>query len=67
MTNQKIQERMDGLRAEYEKLIEEMNKINNTLQQMTMRKVQIEGAFSELSSLMEVEEDKDTELKVVEK
>lgn len=66
MTNEKIQKRMDDLRAEYEKLMEEMQKVNNTLQQMAMRKTQIEGAFNELSSLIEDDKDK-ADLKVVEK
>lgn len=67
MTEQKIQKRMEELRAEYEQLMEEINKANNALQQMTMRKVQIEGAFNELNSFLEDAKTKDTqELKVVE-
>ena len=53
MTEQKIQKRMEELRAEYEQLMEEINKANNALQQMTMRKVQIEGAFNELNNFLE--------------
>nr|DAO15331.1 MAG TPA: hypothetical protein [Caudoviricetes sp.] len=67
MTEQKIQKRMEELRAEYEQLMEEINKANNALQQMTMRKVQIEGAFNELNSFLEDAKTEDTqELKVVE-
>ena len=67
MTEQKIQKRMEELRAEYEQLMEEINKANNVLQQMTMRKVQIEGAFNELNSFLEDAKTEDTqELKVVE-
>lgn len=67
MTEQKIQKRMEELRAEYEQLMEEINKANNALQQMTMRKVQIEGAFNELNSFLEDVKTEDTqELKVVE-
>lgn len=67
MTEQKIQKRMEELRTEYEQLMEEINKANNALQQMTMRKVQIEGAFNELNSFLEDAKTEDTqELKVVE-
>lgn len=67
MTEQKIQKRMEELRAEYEQLMKEINKANNALQQMTMRKVQIEGAFNELNSFLEDAKTEDTqELKVVE-
>lgn len=67
MTEQKIQKRMEELRTEYEQLMEEINKANNALQQMTMRKVQIEGAFNELNSFLEDVKTEDTQgLKVVE-
>ena len=61
MTEQKIQKRMEELRAEYEQLMEEINKANNALQQMTMRKVQIEGAFNELNSFLEDAKTEDTQ------
>ena len=55
MDMQKIESRMKELQQEHSKILDEIQKLNKQVQDLTTRKVYLEGAFYELRAFYELE------------
>lgn len=55
MDKQKIESRMKAIQQEHSKILDEIQKLNKQVQDLTTRKVYLEGAFYELNAFYELE------------
>ncbi len=55
MDKQKIESRMKEIQQEHSKILDEIQKLNKQVQDLTTRKVYLEGAFYELRGFYELE------------
>lgn len=56
MNKETIRNRMAKIQEEHEKIVEKIQNLQSELNQMTTRRIQLEGAFNELSQMFEEEE-----------
>lgn len=55
MDHQKIESRMKEIQTEHSKILDEIQKLNKQVQDLTARKIYLEGAFYELRAFYELE------------
>lgn len=55
MDKQKIEFRMKEIQQEHSKILDEIQKLNKQVQDLTARKIYLEGAFYELNAFYELE------------
>lgn len=55
MDKQKIEARMKEIQQEHSKILDEIQKLNKQVQDLTTRKIYLEGAFYELRGFYELE------------
>lgn len=55
MDKQKIEFRMKEIQREHSKILDEIQKLNKQVQDLTARKIYLEGAFYELNAFYELE------------
>lgn len=58
MDHQKIENRMKEIQAEHSKILDEVQKLNKQVQDLTARRIYLEGAFYELEKMVEEYSDK---------
>ena len=56
MNKETIRNRMAKIQEEHEKIVEKIQNLQSELNQMTTRRIQLEGAFNELGQMLEEEE-----------
>ena len=52
MDHQKIESRMKEIQIEHSKILDEVQKLNKQVQDLTARRIYLEGAFYELEKMM---------------
>lgn len=52
MDHQKIESRMKEIQMEHSKILDEVQKLNKQVQDLTARRIYLEGAFYELEKMM---------------
>lgn len=52
MYHQKIESRMKEIQTEHSKILDEVQKLNKQVQDLTARRIYLEGAFYELEKMM---------------
>ena len=52
MDHQKIESRMKEIQTEHSKILDEVQKLNKQVQDLTARRIYLEGAFYELEKMM---------------
>lgn len=52
MDHQKIESRMKEIQTEHSKILDEVQKLNKQVQNLTARRIYLEGAFYELEKMM---------------
>ena len=57
MDHQKIESRMKEIQAEHSKILDEVQKLNKQVQDLTARRIYLEGAFYELEKMMKEDSD----------
>lgn len=55
MDKQKIESRLKAIQQEHSKILDEIQKLNKQVQDLTARKIYLEGAFYELNAFYELE------------
>ena len=55
MDKQKIESRLKEIQQEHSKILNEIQKLNKQVQDLTARKIYLEGAFYELNAFYELE------------
>ena len=55
MDKQKIESRLKEIQQEHSKILDEIQKLNKQVQDLTARKIYLEGAFYELNAFYELE------------
>lgn len=57
MDRQKIESRMKEIQAEHSKILDEVQKLNKQVQDLTARRIYLEGAFYELEKMLKEDSD----------
>lgn len=57
MDHQKIESRMKEIQTEHSKILDEVQKLNKQVQDLTARKIYLEGAFYELEKMRKEDSD----------
>lgn len=57
MDHQKIESRMKEIQTEHSKILDEVQKLNKQMQDLTARRIYLEGAFYELENMLEEDRD----------
>lgn len=57
MDHQKIESRMKEIQTEHSKILDEVQKLNKQVQDLTARRIYLEGAFYELEKMMKEDSD----------
>ena len=57
MDKQKIESRMKEIQQEHSKIIDEIQKLNKQVQDLTARRIYLEGAFYELEKMLKEDTD----------
>lgn len=57
MENQKIETRMKEIQEEHSKILDEVQKLNKQVQDLTARRIYLEGAFYELENMLKEDSD----------
>lgn len=57
MDHQKIESRMKEIQMEHSKILDEVQKLNKQVQDLTARRIYLEGAFYELEKMMKEDSD----------
>ena len=52
MDHQKIESRMKEIQTEHSKILDEVQKLNKQMQDLTARRIYLEGAFYELENML---------------
>ena len=52
MDHQKIENRMKEIQTEHSKILDEVQKLNKQMQDLTARRIYLEGAFYELEKML---------------
>lgn len=52
MDHQKIESRMKEIQTEHSKILDEVQKLNKQVQDLTARRIYLEGAFYELEKML---------------
>ena len=52
MDHQKIESRMKEIQTEHSKILDEVQKLNKQVQDLTARRIYLEGAFYELENML---------------
>lgn len=52
MDHQKIENRMKEIQTEHSKILDEVQKLNKQMQDLTARRIYLEGAFYELERML---------------
>ena len=58
MDHQKIESRMKEIQTEHSKILDEVQKLNKQVQDLTARRIYLEGAFYELEKMLKEDSDK---------
>lgn len=57
MDHQKIESRMKEIQTEHSKILDEVQKLNKQVQDLTARRIYLEGAFYELEKMLKEDSD----------
>lgn len=57
MDHQKIESRMKEIQTEHSKILDEVQKLNKQVQDLTARRIYLEGAFYELEKMLKEDTD----------
>lgn len=57
MDRQKIESRMKEIQTEHSKILDEVQKLNKQVQDLTARRIYLEGAFYELENMLKEDTD----------
>ena len=57
MDHQKIESRMKEIQTEHSKILDEVQKLNKQVQDLTARRIYLEGAFYELENMLKEDTD----------
>ena len=57
MYHQKIESRMKEIQTEHSKILDEVQKLNKQVQDLTARRIYLEGAFYELEKMLKEDSD----------
>lgn len=57
MDHQKIESRMKEIQTEHSKILDEVQKLNKQMQDLTARRIYLEGAFYELENMLKEDRD----------
>lgn len=57
MDRQKIESRMKEIQTEHSKILDEVQKLNKQMQDLTARRIYLEGAFYELENMLKEDRD----------
>ena len=57
MDKQKIESRMKEIQQEHSKILDEIQKLNKQVQDLTARRIYLEGAFYELENMLKEDSD----------
>lgn len=57
MDHQKIESRMKEIQTEHSKILDEVQKLNKQVQDLTARRIYLEGAFYELEKMRKEDSD----------
>ena len=57
MDRQKIESRMKEIQTEHSKILDEVQKLNKQVQDLTARRIYLEGAFYELEKMLKEDSD----------
>lgn len=57
MDHQKIERRMKEIQTEHSKILDEVQKLNKQVQDLTARRIYLEGAFYELEKMLKEDTD----------
>lgn len=57
MDHQKIESRMKEIQTEHSKILDEVQKLNKQVQDLTARRIYLEGAFYELEKMLKEDND----------
>lgn len=57
MYHQKIESRMKEIQTEHSKILDEVQKLNKQMQDLTARRIYLEGAFYELENMLKEDRD----------
>lgn len=57
MDHQKIESRMKEIQIEHSKILDEVQKLNKQVQDLTARRIYLEGAFYELEKMLKEDTD----------
>lgn len=57
MDHQKIESRMKEIQTEHSRILDEIQKLNKQVQDLTARKIYLEGAFYELENILKEDTD----------
>lgn len=57
MDKQKIESRMKEIQQEHSKILDEIQKLNKQVQDLTARRIYLEGAFYELENMLKEDTD----------
>lgn len=57
MDHQKIKSRMKEIQTEHSKILDEVQKLNKQVQDLTARRIYLEGAFYELEKMLKEDTD----------